>query len=52
MQCAFFRLVIFPYSENQAKTQLFFRSCEKIFSLKGKYFFPTGKIYCCLRLVL
>ena len=52
MQCAFFCLVIYPYSENQAKTRLFFRSCEKIFSLKGKYSFPTGKIYCCLRLVL
>ena len=39
MQCAFFRLVIFPYSENQTKTRLFFRNCEKIFSLKGKYFF-------------
>jgi len=47
MQCAFFRLVIFPYSEKQTKTRLFFRSCEKIFSLKGKYFFPTGKIYLC-----
>ena len=35
MQCAFFCLVIYPYSENQAKTRLFFRSCEKIFSLKG-----------------
>ena len=52
MQCAFFCMVIFPYSEKQAKPRLFFRNCEKIISLKGKYFFPTGKIYPCLSPVL
>ena len=35
MQCAFFCLVIFPYSENQAKTRLFFPYWENLLLLKA-----------------